>query len=154
MAHLPATPTGQPLTKEEQAGRVWNCKVDNDDCTRAKPCRSCLGRRNRRSGLAKQRQARKALEVVTGKEAARFASLTSNEESWVLPLRVEVKSGAIAGPVDTKCRESEKQSGQNKRIGDVRPFAAVFMPKGTSDGWFCCRLSELGRVVEALVEMS
>jgi hypothetical protein len=115
-------------------------------------CRPCINTRNQRSGKTKQRQARKALEVVTGKQTARYSSLTSNEESWGQPVRVEVKSGAQADPVATRFLASEKQSGQSKRIGDPRPFIAVFMPQQWgSDGIVCCRLSELGKVVEALV---
>lgn len=140
------------LSKEEQVNRGWHCKAERDDCTRREPCNSCRGRRNRRSGMAKQRAARKALEVVTGKETARYSTLTSNEEAWRQPVRVEVKSGAQAGPVGTRFLEAEGQSFASKSQGDPRPFAYVAMPKGWgTDGIFCCRLSELGRVVEALV---
>ncbi len=104
--------------------------------------------------MVKQRQARKALEVVTGTQAARFAGLTGNEETWRLPVRVEVKSGAIAGPVWTKYAAAEAQSNASKATGDTRPFLAIFMGTRTSDGLVVCRLSELGRVVEALVDMS
>lgn len=104
--------------------------------------------------MRKQREARKALEVVTGKHAARFASLTGNEESWRLPIRVEVKSGLIAQPVWTKFAAAEAQSNASKAEGDVRPFAAVFAGTRTSDSLFVCRMSQLGRVVEGLVELS
>lgn len=141
-----------PISKEEQVGRVWTCKAGNDPCSRQAPCRSCLGRRNRRSGLSKQRKARKALESVTGAQTARFSTLTSNEEAWGQPVRVEVKSGAIAKPVGTRFLLSETQSAASKPHGDPRPFTAIFMPPGWgSDGVFCCRLSELSRVVEALL---
>jgi hypothetical protein len=151
---MTALPEGFPRSKEEQSGRVWVCKAGNDPCSRTAPCRSCLGRRNRRSGMVKQRAARKALEVVTGKQAAQFASLTSNEEGWRLPVRVEVKSGAQCNPVWTKFAATEAQANAAKSAGDARPFLAVFMGTRTSDGLVVCRLSELGRVHEALVDLA
>lgn len=142
-------PEGFPRLDKQT--RPWSCKHDDAACTRAKPCVRCRGARSRRSGLTKQRQARKALERVTGVQAARFAALTGNEESWRLPIRVEVKSGAYAGPVWTKYAASEAQSDASKSVGDTRPFVAVFMGTRTTDGLFVCRLSQLGRVTEALV---
>ena len=102
--------------------------------------------------MTKQRAARKALEAVTGAEAARFVGQLGNEEAWHgLPLRVEVKSGGTAKPVWTKYRAAEAQSHASKAVGDMRPFCFVAMGQQTTDGLFVCRLSELGRVVEALV---
>ena len=102
--------------------------------------------------MRKQREARKALEALTGAQAARFAGQLGNEEAWSgLPLRIEVKSGAIAGPVWTKYAAAEAQSNASKAIGDTRPFVFVAMGQRTSDGLMVCRLSELARVVEALV---
>lgn len=132
--------------------RPWACRREDESCTRTKPCNACRGARNRRSGMRKQREARKALEALTGAEAARFAGQLGNEESWSgLPLRVEVKSGAIAGPVWTKYAAAEAQALQSKAIGDTRPFVFIAMGTRTSDGLMVCRLSELARVVEALV---
>lgn len=132
--------------------RPWFCKQEDESCTRAKPCNSCRGRRSRNSGMRKQREARKALEALTGAEAARFAGQLGNEEAWHgLPLRVEVKSGAIAGPVWTKYAAAEAQSAATKAHGDIRPFVFIAMGQRTSDGLMVCRLSELARVVEALV---
>lgn len=120
-----------PISKEQQTGRVWVCKAGNEPCTRKEPCRSCLGRRNRRSGMTKQREARKSLEALTGAQAARFSGQLGNEESWHgLPFRVEVKSGGVAKPVQTFYDNCEAQSTQNHAIGDRRPFIAVAMPKG------------------------
>lgn len=149
---MPEVPEGFP--RLEKATRPWECKKGDASCTRTKPCRSCLGRRSRRSGLEKQRQARKALETITGKQAGRFATLTAQEENWRLPVRVEVKSGAQCGPVWTKYAMTEAQSEAAKPSGDPRPFVAVFMGTRTSDGLFVCRLSQLGRVVEALVDLA
>ena len=141
-------PEVEPRFKDPGA---WKCRKDDETCTRAKPCRSCLGARNRRSGMRKQRDARKALERVTGKEAARFVGQLGNEESWRLPVLVEVKSGAQVGPIWTRFALAETQAKSNKNIGDNRPFVFVAMGQRTTDGLFVCRLSELGRVTEALV---
>lgn len=141
-----------PILKE--GSKPWVCKFESPACERTKPCVRCRGARNRRSGMRKQREARKSLEAITGKQAGRFSSLTGNEESWRLPLRVEVKSGLIAQPVWTKYAASEAQSNAAKPTGDARPFAAVFMGTRTSDGLFVCRLSKLGEVVSALLEIS
>jgi hypothetical protein len=150
-----ALPEGFPRSKADTAGRVWKCRKDDEACTRTKPCPSCRGARNRRSGMRKQREARKALENLTGAEAARFVGQLGNEEAWSgLPLRVEVKSGAIAGPVWTKYAAAEAQAAQSKAIGDTRPFVFVAMGQRTTDGLVVCRLSELGRVVEALVNLA
>lgn len=133
-----------PILKPSEA-KPWNCRKEDPACTRKAPCRSCLGRRNRRSGMSKQRAARKALGIP----ANRFRGLDGNEENWLGPVRLEVKSGALAGPVWTKFLASEKQAEQNKRVGDPRPFVAVFMPKDVTDGAVVIRLSKLREVVEA-----
>lgn len=130
---------------------AWKCRKDDPACTRTKPCRPCLGARNRRSGMRKQREARKALERVTGVQANRFMSALGNEENWRLPIRVEVKSGAQTNPVWTKFAAAEAQSAASKSTGDARPFVYVAMGTRTTDGLFVCRLSQLGRVTEALV---
>lgn len=140
------TPDDLPFSKAAQAGRVWVCRAENDGCTRKQPCRSCLGRRNRRKGQVKQRQAKKLLGVPN----ARFRGADAHEEAWGGHLRNETKAGAQAGPVWTRFLLSEKQSEQNRAIGDARPFVATFMPDGVSDGLFVCRLSKLPEVVMAL----
>lgn len=59
-------PPGEwPKPKET---RPWVCRVEHteDACTRLKPCYACRGARNRRSGMRKQREARKAIERATG----------------------------------------------------------------------------------------
>lgn len=146
------TQPGFPKVKGET--RPWTCRKDDEACTRTKPCNTCRGARNRRSGMRKQREARKSLEALTGVQAAQFAGQLGNEEAWSgLPLRVEVKSGAVAGPVWTKYAAAEAQAAQSKAIGDVRPFVFIAMGQRTSDGLMVCRLSELARVVEALVNI-
>lgn len=143
-------PPGFPKVKGSE--RPWACKYENENCTRTKPCNRCRGARNRRSGMRKQREARKALERVTGAQAARFMGQLGNEEAWTgLPVIAEVKSGQVAQPVWTKFAAAEAQALANKAVGDIRPVVAIFMGTRTSDGLLVCRLSQLDRVVEALV---
>jgi hypothetical protein len=67
-------------------------------------------------------------------------------------VRVEVKAGAQVKPVFTKFLASEAQSEAARPVGDHRPFVAVFMPEGTSDGLAVVRLSALHEFAAALVE--
>lgn len=153
MTHDTPLPAGFP--RLEKQTRPWSCKKDDETCTRQKPCNSCRGARSRRSGMRKQREARKALEALTGAEAARFAGQLGNEESWALGVRVEAKSGAQVGPIATRFLAAEKQSAGSKATGDTRAFAMVAMPTGWgSDGIVLCRLTELGRLVEGLLEVT
>lgn len=132
------TPADLPFSKQAQVGRSWNCRAESPGCTRKAPCRSCLGRRNRRSGLAKQRAARKALGVP----ASRVASAASNEENWRHVFRWEVKSGQLARSAATRYLEAEAQGQANKAEGDPRPFAMILMPKGWgNEGLVLMRLS-------------
>jgi hypothetical protein len=111
------------------------------------PCRSCIGRRNRRNGQRKQGKARKILGIVGPTLGA------DHEENWRGALRLEVKSGHRESfPVDTRYRAMRKQSDASKAYGDNRPFAAVVMPPGMSDGYAIVRLSELRDVAWAVVE--
>lgn len=126
-------------------GRVWNCRKDDPACTYDKPCRSCLGRRNRRSGLAKQRVARKALGIPD----AKVASVLSNEEGWRDPhFRDEVKSGAQTKPAATRFLAAEKQADANKAVGDFRDFRHVLMPPDWgAEGLVQVRLSVWTKVI-------
>lgn len=120
-----------------------------DKHPRGCPCRPCMGRRNRRGGLRKQREARKALGVPN----ARNASQLSNEENWRATFRVEVKSGSQVGPVATRFLLAEQQSDANKSTGDPRPFLFVAMPKGWgSEGLVVLRLSEWRKHVGSIAE--
>lgn len=145
----------RPGFPREKTTREWNCRNKGGpqpDCTRTAPCVSCRGRRSRAGGMKKQRDARKALEAVTGAQAARFVGQLGNEESWSgLPLRVEVKSGAQCGPIWTRYAAAEIQAEANNAIGNTKPFVLVAMGQRTTDGLVVCRLSQLARVVEALV---
>jgi hypothetical protein len=125
-----------PRLKESQ--RPWVCQKENPDCTRTKPCRSCLGRRSRRGGLAKQRTARKQLAVPD----SRFHGQNGNEENWRGPFRVEVKSGLQVKALASRFLDAEAQSWENKAVGDVRPFLFVAMPQQWgSEGLVAIRLS-------------
>lgn len=147
-------PLPEGFPKLEKQTRPWCCKKADPVCSRSKPCRSCLGARNRRSGMRKQREARKALEALTGAQAAAFAGQLGNEESWTgLPLRVEVKSGAQVGPIWTRYAAAEAQSEASRPSGNTDPFCMVAMGQKTTDGLFICRLSKLGDAVHALVNL-
>lgn len=114
------------------------------ECT----CYSCRGRRNRTKGKRTQRTARKGLEKVFQTPAGPSVTATANEETWRLPVRTEVKSGGTAKTVDTFYRNTKTQSDVHKAIGDARPFVAVAMPDGTSDGLAVIRLSDLLQLFE------
>lgn len=147
-------PLAEGFPKLDKQTRPWSCRNDDPTCTRAKPCRADLGARNRRSGMKKQREARKALEALTLTQAAQFAGQLGNEEAWSgLPLRVEVKSGAQVGPIWTRYAQAEAQSENSRAIGDNKPFVMVAMGQKTTDGLVLCRLSQLNRLVEALVNL-
>lgn len=110
------------------------------------PCKSCLGRRSRRSGVSKQRVARKAMGIAGPSMGA------DHEENWRGNVRLEVKSGAReASPVQTRFLACEAQSEASRPIGDNRPFAAIFMPPGTSEGFVVVRLSQLEEVARCLL---
>jgi hypothetical protein len=76
--------------------------------------------------------------------------MLGNEESWQLPIRVEVKSGAQVRTVWTKFLLAEEQSNASRAVGDLRPFVQVVMADHTSDGLAVMRLSQLQQILEAL----
>lgn len=94
-------------------------------------CASCRGRRNRKGGLAKQNQARKALGVPGNRYG------DTNEERWSDDVFAnEVKSGDQCGPLFTWWRKVEAQVRANEADhgSERRPVRAVAMPSGTSRG--------------------
>jgi hypothetical protein len=118
-------------------------------CVRGCVCPRCRGARNRRSGLAKQRVARKALGIPANK----FGD--SAEERWADVLfRNEVKSGAAIQPAVTAWSRIEKQVDQNRpdHGDDGRPCRAVLMPAGMSDGLVMVRLSTWEQLVRPAME--
>lgn len=109
-------------------------------------CRVCLGRRNKRKGSSKQAKAVTALGIP------RTSLHPGHEEFLGGTIRVEVKAGAQTKPAWTRYRLCEAQSEAQRPIGDHRPFAAVLMPDGESDGLVLVRLSALHEFTSALVE--
>jgi hypothetical protein len=123
-------------------GHVQGCRGPE-----GQPCWSCIGRRNRSQGKKKQRQARKALGIPG------LSLGVDEEELWRGAVRVEVKSGkADTGPIDKRYRKSRAQSDASRAYGDNRPFAAITMPPGMSDGYATVRLSEVVEFAYAVIE--
>lgn len=123
-------PAQLPHSKERQLARPWVCKAGNDPCSRTAPCRSCLGRRNRRKGKEAERKARRILGV----QRLPSGAAQVGEEAWRdLHFIDECKSGAQAGPVGTRFLAMEGQALANKAIGDQRKFRAIWKPKGWGD---------------------
>lgn len=106
-------------------------------------CRRCLGKRNTKKGDTKARDARKALG---------FRANTRHEELAGGLLRWEAKAGAQVAPMWTAFIKAERQSEQQRPVGDNRPFVMTAAPDGLSDQLFSCRLSKLPEVVAALAE--
>jgi hypothetical protein len=100
------------------------------------------GKRNRAKGDSKARRARKKLGLVaTGHQGSR------HEEDWSGRFRVEVKAGAQVGPIATRFFAARSQSSAAKSVGDIRPFAMVAMPDGTSEGIVLMTLDEFAELV-------
>ena len=117
-------------------------------CVKAKcRCRQCLGGGSKRKGQRKQSKATTALGIP------RSSISPGHEEFLAGTVRVEVKAGkSQAGPVWTKYLLSEAQSEAARPFGDNRPFVALFMPDGSSDGLVVFRLSKLDETVVAIAE--
>ncbi len=110
-------------------------------------CKVCQGRANKRKGQRKQAKATTALGIPRGSISA------GHEEFLPGTLRVEVKAGGrVANPVWTRYRDCETQSEAQRPFGDHRPFAAVYMPDGQSDGLVVVRLSNVHEFAAAIVE--
>lgn len=133
--------------KAECGGDRSKCKVEGCPLFgtllkngKVKGCKdpAAIGGRNRRSGLKKQREARKMLGIPMTK----IASTSSNEENWRDPhFRFEVKSGLQVKSLTTAYLKAEAQSDSSKSLGDPRPFGFVAMPADMSDGLVAIRLS-------------
>jgi hypothetical protein len=145
--------SGDPR-KGDCEGNQDNCKVTNcplfgtlgkparDGKRRIKGCGDPVarGRRSRRKGLKKQRDARKALGVAP---SHKFGD--ANEERWNDPIFAnEVKSGKQIQPAVTAWLRIEKQVRSNEAdFGSLRkPCRAVLMPDDWgSEGLVMLRLS-------------
>lgn len=104
------------------------------------------GKRNKTKGRRKQATAVRALGIP------RSNLSPGHEELLGGTVRTEVKAGAQVKPVLTKFLAMEAQSEAARPVGDHRPFVAVVMPDGMSDGIALIRLSALHDAACALVE--
>jgi len=114
-------------------------------------CRRCLGQRNRRKGLNKQRAARKRLGAGP---STKFGD--GNEENWSDRLFAnEVKAGHQIRPATTAWTRIETQVLRNQAaIGAIRkPCRAVLMPDdwGT-EGLVMVRLSTWEDLIRPALE--
>jgi hypothetical protein len=143
--------------KAECQGNRDKCKVDGcpkfgtlGKTGRAKGCGdpAAMGARNRRGGLKKQRDARKALGIPNAKNA----STLSNEENWSWHFRVEVKSGLQVSALTTRFLDAEQQAEASRAIGDSRGFVFIAMPKDMTDGLITMRLSSWQQTIAPLLE--
>jgi hypothetical protein len=100
------------------------------------------GRRNRTKGDSKARRARKKLGLAATGNAG-----TRHEEHWGGMFRVEVKAGSQVGPIATRFDAARSQSEASKALGDVRPFAMIAMPDGSSDGIVLMSLTEFAELL-------
>ena len=103
--------------------------VIHDRHVRGCTCGACRGRRNRRKGLSKQREARKRLGVAP---SHKFGD--ANEENWGDALFAnEVKAGQQIQPAVNAWLRIELQVQSNQiAVGSIKkPCRAVLMP----DDW-------------------
>lgn len=124
---------------------------NKDGCVRGCPCRRCLGRRNRRKGLSKQSQARKALGV----QSQKFGD--ANEERWADSLFAnEVKAGAQIRPAVNAWLRIEAQIVANEPdFGRANKHPrAVLMPDGfpKDEGLVMVRLSTWRTLIRPALE--
>ena len=121
-------------------------KEGRDGKRRIKGCGDPVarGKRNRAKGDSKARSARRRLHLS--------GANTRHEEHWRGALRVEIKSGAQIKPIFTRFEDARLQSKAGKASGDIRPFAMVAMPDGSSDGIVLMSLEEFSNLFEALLQ--
>lgn len=121
-------------------------RPDKKGVRRVKGCGDPVarGKRNRRKGDSKARRARKKLGLG--------GHLTRHEENWGGAFRVEIKAGAQIKAIATKFNAAKAQSDAAKALGDIRPFAMVAMPDGSSEGIVLMTLSEFSELVILLVD--
>ena len=103
-----------------------------DGMRRVKGCSdpTARGKRNRSKGDSKAR--------------------TRHEEHWGGMFRVEVKAGAQINAIWTRFRDARLQSNASKSLGDIRPFAMIAMPDGTSEGIVLMSLDEFAELCALL----
>lgn len=102
------------------------------------------GKRNRAKGDSKARRARRLLGIA--------GANSRHEEHWGGLLRVEVKAGSQVSPIFTRFDAARSQSEAARSIGDVRPFAMVAMPDGTSNGVVLMSLEDFAVIMATVRE--
>lgn len=122
-------------------------KADRHNRRRIRGCGdpSARGRRNRTKGDAKARRARKKLGLG--------GHLTRHEENWGGAIRTEIKAGAQVGPIATRFYMAKAQSDASKALGDIRPFAMVAMPDGTTRGIVLMDLEEFSEIITLIEQV-
>ena len=146
------------MTAAEEQPRKGDCpcgcglfgNITNQRHVRGCVCNRCMGARNRRKGLAKQRTARKQLGVQASNKFG-----DANEENWKGSLFAnEVKAGKQIQPAVTAWLRIEAQVMSNQSdFGSLRkPTRAVLMPDGWSDGLVMVRLSVWAELIAPALE--
>ncbi len=106
----------------------------------------------RQSGFVKQERARKLLRVPDRE----FGASNLDEELWNSSVQFEVKSGKQVNSVSSLFfrieEEVRKKINITKGATKSKPFAMICMPDGTGDGLLVTRLSDLEKLVPALLE--
>jgi hypothetical protein len=105
-------------------------------------CPRCRGKRSRKKGDDKARQARKALGIP--------GANTRHEEHLGGGVRWEAKAGAQVRPMWTAFLRAEAQSEAARPVGDNRRFVMTAAADGTRDQLVVFRLADLRDVVAAL----
>ena len=144
--------------KGECQGNQEKCNIDGcpkfgtlgragrDEKRRIKGCGDPVarGKRNRAKGDSKARSARRRLGLS--------GANTRHEEHWRGALRVEIKAGAQVKPIFTRFEAAKGQSDAGKSMGDLRPFAMVAMPDGSSDGIVLMSLNEFSSIFSIVLD--
>jgi len=106
----------------------------------------------RQSGFVKQERARKLLKVPDRE----FGASNLDEELWNSAVQFEVKSGKQVNSVSSLFFRIEDEVGKKIKITKgatkSKPFAMICMPDGTGDGLLVTRLSDLEKLIPALLE--
>ena len=106
----------------------------------------------RQSGFVKQERARKLLKVPDRE----FGASNLDEELWNSAVQFEVKSGKQVNSVSSLFFRIEDEVSKKIKITKgatkSKPFAMICMPDGTGDGLLITRLSDLEKLVPALLE--
>ncbi len=106
----------------------------------------------RQSGFVKQERARKLLKVPDRE----FGASNLDEELWNSAVQFEVKSGKQVNTIASYFFRIENEVNEKIKITkgatNTKPFGMICMPSGTGDGLLVTRLSDLEKLVPALLE--